>query len=176
MRLRSLNMSSAAMLFASTLIVNTGNYLINLLLGRFLGPAAFSEASAIATLVLVMSFIAVGIQLATAKFVAEDSQENNVAKIYSWFSTKTFSVSLKLSFLLIILSPWIKSYLQLDSVVPLQALFIGMPLFFGLAVKRGYYQGLDKMKTLSMTYLSEMGLRLIVTSVLVFAALSILDA
>ena len=43
-------LSGGALLFASMTVVNAGNYLFNLILGRWLGPEAFSDLSLIVTL------------------------------------------------------------------------------------------------------------------------------
>jgi len=48
----------------SGFLVNGGNYLYNLLLGRFLGPSAFSDAAILITFLLVLSFVAMTFQLA----------------------------------------------------------------------------------------------------------------
>ena len=55
----------------SSFVVNGGNYLYNLLLGRYLGPSAFSDAAILITLLLVLSFVAMTFQLAVAKFTLE---------------------------------------------------------------------------------------------------------
>ncbi|MGB3152010.1 MAG: sugar isomerase, partial [Maribacter sp.] len=52
----------------SVLLVNGGNYLYNLVLGRLLGPEAFAEAALLVTLLLVLSFLGMTFQLATTKF------------------------------------------------------------------------------------------------------------
>ena len=52
----------------SVIIVNGGNYLYNLLLGRMLGPTLFADAALLITFLLVLSFVAMTFQLATAKF------------------------------------------------------------------------------------------------------------
>jgi len=54
----------------SVIIVNGGNYLFNLLLGRMLGPVKFSDAAVLITLLLIFSFIGMTFQLVTAKFSA----------------------------------------------------------------------------------------------------------
>ena len=53
----------------SALIVNAGNYVYNLVLGRLLGPAAFADAAIIITLLLVLSFAAMTFQLGTARYM-----------------------------------------------------------------------------------------------------------
>ena len=40
----------------SVLVVNGGNYLYNLLLGRILGPEKFADAAILVTFLLVLSF------------------------------------------------------------------------------------------------------------------------
>ena len=52
----------------SVLVVNGGNYLYNLILGRLLGPEQFADAAVLITFLLVLSFIAMTFQLVTAKF------------------------------------------------------------------------------------------------------------
>ena len=67
---------SAQQLFMlSALVVNGGNYLYNLLLGRLLGPEAFADAAILVTLLLVLSFAAMTFQLGTARFIALLSEE-----------------------------------------------------------------------------------------------------
>ena len=52
----------------SVLLVNGGNYLYNLILGRYLGPEKFADAAILITFLLVLSFVAMTFQLVTAKF------------------------------------------------------------------------------------------------------------
>ncbi|MGL5112124.1 MAG: sugar isomerase, partial [Flavobacterium sp.] len=49
-------------------VVNFGNYLYNLLLGRILGPSAFADAAVLITLLLVLSFVGMTFQIVTAKY------------------------------------------------------------------------------------------------------------
>ncbi|MGB5646194.1 MAG: sugar isomerase, partial [Muriicola sp.] len=52
----------------SVLLVNGGNYLYNLILGRLLGPDAYADAALLVTLLLVLSFLGMTFQLTTTKF------------------------------------------------------------------------------------------------------------
>ena len=62
------SVSPEKLFMGSVLLVNGGNYLYNLLLGRLLGPEAFADAALAVTLLLVLSFLGMTFQLATAKF------------------------------------------------------------------------------------------------------------
>ena len=52
----------------SMLIVNAGNYAFNLILGRFLGPVAYSDAAILITFLLIISFIGMTFQIVTTKY------------------------------------------------------------------------------------------------------------
>jgi len=80
-------LSDTTLLFAAMLIVNAGNYALNLVLGRLLGPVAFAEVSVIATIVLMLSFVAIGLQLTSAKFVAEAKTKSEETSVTSWLSS-----------------------------------------------------------------------------------------
>ena len=66
--LESKKISQEQLFMLSVLVVNGGNYLYNLILGRVLGPAEFADAAVLITFLLVLSFVAMTFQLVTAKF------------------------------------------------------------------------------------------------------------
>ena len=51
-------------------IVNAGNYIYNLILGRWLGPTLFADVSLIITLLLVVTFITAPLQMTTARYLS----------------------------------------------------------------------------------------------------------
>lgn len=164
----------AGLLFVATIVVNAGNYLINLMLGRVLGPERFAEASVIATGVLMLSFLAVGLQLSTAKFVAGyhiDNRKEQIGVFYYWITKYTWIISICLAIVLVTTSTFIQSYLHFESFVPFVIIGIGLPFYFGLSIKRGVTQGTDAFKSLALTYLIEMLLRLVFTFGLLFCFL-----
>lgn len=151
-------LSGGGFLFLATLFVNIGNYGLNLILGRWLGPEGFAEANLIATLVMVLSFIAMGLQLTTAKFIAE---EENIS-IQS-LKKILFYISIAVALFLVMVSPLLKQFLQFESVYPLIILFFGIPFYFQMSISRGYYQGTTNFKKLAWTYIIEMVARLLIT-------------
>ncbi len=161
-------------LFLSTLVVNIGNYGLNLLLGRFLGPEEFAAANILTTIVLVLSFTALGFQLSTAKFVATYEAENLKEKVDSfitWMKKIALIFSVSISFILILLQESIRSYLNFNSVTPLIILFVAIPLYIDMSVSRGYFQGTNQFKKLAITYIAEMVARLLFTVSLVHVCL-----
>ena len=50
------NLTTAHIFMISGILVNGGNYVYNLLLGRFLGPEKFADAAVLVTFLLVSLF------------------------------------------------------------------------------------------------------------------------
>ena len=148
-------------LFLTTIIINAGNYGLNLLLARWLGPAGFAEANLLATLVMLMSFIAMGLQLTITKLSVEGQKGmvKHVAKqanISSWI----------LVGLLLLYSPFIANFFNLEKPISIIILVLGIPAYIKLSITRGVYQGTDKFYSLGRTYFIEMTVRLFSTVLL----------
>ena len=157
-------------LFISNLLVNAGNYGINLLLGRWLGPAEFSEVSLLVTLLLMLSFWALAFQLTSAKYVAEYLVENKQAELYNflhWFKKLSVVVGIGLATLLISLSIFWKDFFQMRSSLLFIIFGVGMPFYLLMSVNRGVLQGQNNYRKLAITFQVEMWTRLILSIVLV---------
>jgi O-antigen/teichoic acid export membrane protein len=162
----------SALLFVSTTIVNAGNYLANLLLGRLLGPAAFADLSLVVTLILVMSFISASLTQTTAKFAAINTARNDPTRIASlrrWLAQRAWTIGALVFALLALGSPLLKDFFQTASVWPFVILGLGVPLLFAKGVEQGVLQGQTRFGTLALSYQAEMWVRLITS--LVFVAI-----
>lgn len=164
-------LGDAGILMISSLLVNAGNYALNLCLGRWLGPEVFAEANILATLVMILSFIAVGLQLTVAKYAATlfaQNQKENLKNLVSVFVKTGKRFGLFLLPILLLLASFIKVYLLFKSIMPLLILFLGFPLYILMSISRGYFQGTNQFKKLATTYVIEMIGRVIVTLALLF--------
>ncbi len=150
----------------SALVVNGGNYLYNLLLGRILGPAQFSDAAILITLLLILSFVAMTFQLVVAKFSVTISNE-----FYNAFVAKVYKHSTVVGVVCGALVVFFAKQLQVLFHTTTPNMFtifgIGIPLYFFMSVNRGLYQGKKEFKFLSITYQVEMLSRLGITLLLV---------
>jgi O-antigen/teichoic acid export membrane protein len=160
--LKSKKISPEQLFMLSVLIVNGGNYLYNLILGRILGPAQFADAAVLITFLLVLSFAAMTFQLVTAKFSV--LFENDVFKS---FISKVFKNALLVGIIfgiLIILGAGVLQNLFNTSSSMMFIIFgFGVPLYFLMSVNRGVFQGKKAFKNLSITYQTEMLSRLVIT-------------
>ncbi|MFT5437246.1 MAG: O-antigen/teichoic acid export membrane protein [Ulvibacter sp.] len=151
----------------SVLVVNGGNYLYNIILGRILGPEQFADAAVLITFLLVLSFVAMTFQLATAKFSVIFE-----ANLFISFISKVYKnaiiVGISLGALIIIFSKQLQEIFNTASSSMFVVFGIGVPLYFLMSVNRGVFQGKKAFKNLSITYQTEMLSRLLITLGLLF--------
>jgi O-antigen/teichoic acid export membrane protein len=151
----------------SVLVVNGGNYLYNIILGRLLGPEQFADAAVLITFLLILSFVAMSFQLVTAKFSVVF--ENN---LFASFISKVYKnaiiVGISLGAILIIFSKELQDIFNTASSSMFVLFGIGVPLYFLMSVNRGVFQGKKAFKLLSITYQTEMLSRLLITLGLLF--------
>ncbi|MGY6650026.1 oligosaccharide flippase family protein [Wenyingzhuangia sp. IMCC45574] len=151
----------------SALVVNGGNYLYNLLLGRILGPAHFSDAAILITMLLILSFVAMTFQLVVAKFsvtIPNEFYNPFVAKIYKYSTI----AGVAFGALVVLFAGQLQDIFHTTTSNMFTIFGLGIPLYFFMSVNRGLYQGKKEFKLLSITYQLEMLSRLAITLVLVF--------
>jgi O-antigen/teichoic acid export membrane protein len=151
----------------SGLIVNGGNYLYNLILGRVLGPEKFADAAIMITFLLVLSFLAMTFQLVTAKFSV--IFENTVLKM---FLSKTYKnaviVGFILGILVVLFAPELQRFFKTTTSTMFTVFGVGIPLYFVMSINRGVFQGKQELIYLSLTYQLEMISRFIITFALLY--------
>jgi O-antigen/teichoic acid export membrane protein len=165
-------LSGGAVLFMSMTIVNAGNYLFNLILGRWLGPAAFADLSLIVTIMLMITFVTATFQLTAARFAAvhtADGDAEKLSAINRWMKRLAWGLGLGLLFLLGAGAPLWQEFFHTESAWPFVILSVGLPIYFVQGVGRGVLQGQMSFGRLAVSYQAEMWVRLI--TAVVFVAL-----
>lgn len=157
-----IEIKAAHIFMLSALIVNIGNYLYNLALGRLLGPEAFADAAILITFLLILSFMAMTLQLSVAKFTGSfDGKKKDAFLRYSrkWSLLIGSLVGISIFFLATKLQTWFNT----DSAEMFRIFGMGVPIYFLMSVNRGYFQGEQAFIRLSITYQGEMLSRLFIT-------------
>ena len=158
----SIKIKPEQLFMLSVLLVNGGNYIYNLLLGRILGPAEFSDAAILITLLLVLSFVGMTFQIVTAKYAVLF----NTTKLNSFlnFATKyAVLFGVLLAALIIAFHKDLQQIFHTQTASMFWIFAIGLPLYFVMSVNIGLFQGKDVLNKLSVTYQFEMLIRLINT-------------
>jgi O-antigen/teichoic acid export membrane protein len=162
-----INIGPETLFVLSSFVVNGGNYLYNLLMGRILGPEAFADVAILITLLLVISFIAMTFQVVVSKFTVEfDASE--IASFKKWVMRRAISVGLILGASTIVFSKELQVFFNTSSSTMFLFFGIGIPVYFITSVHRGSLQGSNNFTLLSGSYQMEMWVRLIGTFALLF--------
>ncbi len=165
LKLKSLRLSQEKLFMGSALLVNGGNYLYNVLVGRILGPEAFAEAALLVTLLLVISFLGMTFQLATTKFaVLLNGQQWQALR--SKIRMYALWIGIVLGCVVALSAESLQAWFSTASPWMFVLFGLGIPLYFLMSIKRGEYQGNNALDKLSISYQSEMWSRLIITILL----------
>lgn len=156
-------LTGSALFFISTTIVNGGNYLFNLILGRWLGPALFADVSIIITLFLFLTFITAGFQQTAAKFSAIYSADQDGAKLLAlrqWLNRRSWAIGVLCLLIVGGGAPFWQNFFHTSSAWIFVIFAIGLPFYFVQGIDRGLLQGQMQFGLLAASYQAEMWVRL----------------
>ena len=132
--------SSMIMLIGSGL-VGLMNLIYNLAIAHGLGAAGFGHASAVYTVLMLLSSVTLSFQLLCSKFVAQaDSVEAKIG-IYKFLLRRAWVYGTGITLLLVLSSSVITEYLNLPTRNYIILLAAGTLFFIPLGVRRGLLQG-----------------------------------
>ncbi|HAX68823.1 MAG TPA: sugar isomerase, partial [Anaerolineae bacterium] len=157
--------SASALLMLSMTVVNAGNYIYNLIMGRWLGPSLFADLSLIVTLLLVVTFLTAPIQMTSARYAAihtADGDDKTLASLRRFIWFVALSLGLTLTAFFAIFAPALKNFFHTQSSLPFVIFGMALPFSMVQAVERGMLQGRTNFKILAISYQVEMWSRLLV--------------
>lgn len=160
--LKKRQISSEQIFMLTMFVVNAGNYVYNLFLGRFLGPKAFADAAILITFLLVLSFVGMTFQIVTTKYSVLLEGELK-SKFIKTISKVSIVIGVFIGFLFVFFSKNLQTLLHTETDTMFHLFGIGIPLYFLMSVNRGIYQGENNLIQLSVTYGTEMFARLFIT-------------
>ena len=169
-------LAGGTMLAIAMTAANAGNYLLNLALGRWLTPAEFSDANLMVTLMLLVTAVAVALQLISARFASIHQARGSDERAEA-VAVKLRRVALFSGFALLVAfaapARWWSDVFNTESAWPFVILAAGMPCYLLQAVGRGLLQGRLRFGSLAMTFVLEMMVRLAAGLGLVAAGLGV---
>lgn len=161
------------------LIASTGvsglNLIHNVLMGRLLSPADYSQLTFLITLQLLIGLLPTMLQTVAARFGARYHARNEPANMaallqrtrrFGWIGGGAIMV------ILLVLSPLFVNLFQLDSVWLLAPVLLAIPAFVVMGADRGFLQGVGRYFWLSGAFVTEGVIRLGMGVVLGYALLS----
>lgn len=141
-------------MYAGTLLLNIGNYVYHLLAARLLGRNYYGELESLISLVYMLSIPWMTLTLVVIKFVSMHKGKDEIkeiSKLYYYLKEKLIIYGLIFGLILLIISPWIMTFLHVSSY--LSVVFLIAVFFFGILsmLNRSFLQGMSDFFALAVS-------------------------
>src|SRR6266700_882875 len=152
--------SGSMTLLASSGLVSAMNFAYNIATARLLGPAGYGHATAVSTLLMLMSAITLAFQIVCAKLVANHDSLADKAGIYARLHRRAWLFGITIGAALFLARGVISVYLNLPDPMLIMLLGLGTAFYIPLGVRRGFIQGTCAFNALAKNFLLEGVVRL----------------
>ena len=158
--LRSQIVSGSLTLLAGTGLVSAMNFAYNIAVARLLGPTGYGHATAVSTLLMLMSAITLAFQIVCAKLVANHDSPADKTGIYARLHRRSWFLGIAIGMLLVLARGAISSYLNLPDPTLVVMLGLGAAFYIPLGARRGCIQGICAFNALAGNFVLEGMVRL----------------
>ena len=136
------------------------NLAYNIAVARFLGPKGFGHATAVYTILTLVSAVTLSLQIICAKFVAQQGSPEAKFAVYRGFHAGGWICGILIGTGLLLYQTAITNYLNLPSPVLVALLAIGAAFYVPLGSRRGFTQGAHGFSRLARNLVLEGSVRL----------------
>ncbi len=166
---------SATMILGSN-STNFLNYLYHLVMIRLLGPNGYGELASLISIIGLIGVIPSSVSLVVIKYVSSAKDEGEVSSLVGYLKNKTLKVSILIFLMVLLISPFINSFLHISKNVYL--VFIAISFLFSLpsVLNRAILQGLLKFKEMVLSVLVENSSKLFLGIILVYVGFGVSGA
>lgn len=154
-------LSGSAIMLVSSVFVGVMNLIYNFAVAHKLGAGQFGHASAIYTVLMLLSSVTLSFQLLCSKFVARSDSESERIAIYNLLHRRSWLAGLGVGLALLGASSAISDYLNLPSPLLVRVLAIGIVFYVPLGTRRGFMQGTYDFVPLAVNFSLEAVVKLI---------------
>ena len=171
--LRSRMLRGSVILLTSTGLVSATNLLYNIAIARGLGAAGFGHATAIYTLLMLLSSVTLAYQLVCSKLVAKSLDLSAKVAIYRDLQRRSWQTGILLGVLIALGSSGITQYLHLPASRDIILLGLGTAIYVPLGVRRGMLQGIYDFPRLAINFVLEALVKIVGAFVLLHYGLGV---
>lgn len=148
-------LSGSVVLLSGSGLVTGINLAYNIAVARFLGPTGFGHATAVYTLLTLISAVTLSFQIVSAKVVAQQSSLEGKSAVYRRFERSAWASGILVALLLLLFQTQISDYLNLPSSILVVLLAVGVAFYVPLGTRRGYIQGAYGFRRLAINLVVE---------------------
>jgi len=148
-------------------------------MGRMLGPVDYGVLASLISLTYLFSIPIGALNWTTIKYIAALRGKRKFGEIslfYSWLNQKLIVLGLAGFLFLLILSPWLKTFLHLESIWPLWLIIGASIISIYLTINTAVLQGYLRFGLMSTSAILQAAARLLFGPVLIIIGLKVLGA
>ncbi|MGA2353722.1 MAG: oligosaccharide flippase family protein [Terriglobales bacterium] len=160
-KLRSKLLGGTLTLLAGSGFVGLTNLIYNVATARLLGPAGFAHATAVYTMLMLMSAVTLSFQTVCAKYVARYATTEDRIAVFVSLHQRAWAAGIGLGLVIFLFGQALTHYLNLPDLVLVRLMALGTVFYIPLGVRRGYIQGIHAFKPLAINFMLEGLVRLV---------------
>jgi O-antigen/teichoic acid export membrane protein len=153
--LKSQLLGGSLTLLAGSGLVGVTNLVYNVATARLLGPTGFAHATAVYTLLMLMSAVTLSFQVVCAKYVARTSSAEEKARVFARLHQRAWMAGIAIGILLLLGRNALARYLNLPDPNLISLLALGTTFYIPLGARRGYIQGIHAFGPLAINFMLE---------------------
>jgi O-antigen/teichoic acid export membrane protein len=165
--------SGSIVLLSGSGLTSAINLVYNIVVARTLGPRGFGHATAVYTVLTLISAVTLSFQIISAKVVAQQSTPEDKAAVYRGFHRGAWGCGILVALMLYLFRGAIAEYLNLPTPVLITILAIGVAFYVPLGSRRGYVQGTYGFRRLATNLVVEGAVRLGGSYLLILAGMGV---
>ena len=158
--LRTRLLSGSMIMLVSSGVVGAMNLIYNLVVAHSLGAEGFGHASAVYTVLMLLSSITLSFQLLCSKFVAKNDFVPAKVGIYRFLHRRAWLVGVAVTCVLVYASAAVSHYLNLPTSSYILLLAVGTIFYIPLGARRGLMQGMYDFPHLASNFVLEVVVKL----------------
>ena len=152
--------SGSVVLLSGSGLTTVVNLAYNIAIARFLGPQGFGHATAVYTILTLISAVTLSFQIISAKVVAQQGSLEGKAAAYRGFHRSAWGCGVLVALLLLLFQRSISEYLNLPGSALVALLAVAAAFYVPLGCRRGYIQGIYGFRSLATNLVVEGVVRL----------------
>ena len=133
--------SGSVVLLSGSSLTTAISLAYNIVVARFLGPQGFGHATAVYTILTLVSAVTLSFQIVSAKMVAQQDSQERKAAVYRVLHLGAWGCGIIVALILLTFQKAIANYLNLPAPVLVAILALGAAFYVPLGSRRGYVQG-----------------------------------
>src|SRR5580704_17930765 len=141
-------------------LVGVTNLLYNVVTARLLGPTGFAHATAVYTILMLLSCITLAFQVVCAKYVAKGATAEDRTDVFAGLHQRSWIAGIGIGLLLFLFGRPVTTFLNLPDPALISLLALGTAFYIPLGVRRVYIQGIHVFSWLAINFMLEGVVRL----------------